>query len=50
MNNKNTGSVNGRGWVGGIAGVSGYQKTPETVEFKNSYTTGVVTTAAASTQ
>ena len=39
----NTGKVNGRGWVGGIAGISGYQKTPETVEIKNSYTIGTVT-------
>ena len=36
----NTGSVNGRGWVGGIAGISGYQKTPQTVEFGNSYSIG----------
>ena len=38
----NTGKVSGRSWVGGIAGVSGYQKTPQTVEFGNSYNTGEV--------
>ena len=38
----NTGEVSGRSWVGGIAGVSGYQKTPMTVEFGNSYTTGII--------
>ena len=39
----NTGAVTGRGWVGGVAGISGYQKTPQTVEFKGSYNTGAVT-------
>ena len=39
----NTGKVNGRSWVGGIAGVSGYQKTPQTVELSNGYSTGAVT-------
>ena len=39
----NTGKVTGRGWVGGIAGISGYQKTPMTVEIGNSYNTGSVT-------
>ena len=38
----NTGKVIGRGWVGGIAGISGYQKTPKTVTFGNSYNTGAV--------
>ena len=38
----NTGKVSGRNWVGGIAGISGYQKTPETVTFGNSYNTGSV--------
>ncbi|MBR7178957.1 MAG: discoidin domain-containing protein, partial [Oscillospiraceae bacterium] len=38
----NTGTVTGRGWVGGIAGVSGFQKTPGTVELSNSYNTGAV--------
>ncbi|MBE6951052.1 MAG: hypothetical protein E7451_06910, partial [Ruminococcaceae bacterium] len=39
----NTGKLSGRSWVGGIAGVSGYQKTPQTVEFSNGYSTGAVT-------
>ena len=38
----NTGKVSGKSWVGGIAGISGYQKTPETVTFGNSYNTGSV--------
>ena len=38
----NTGKVSGRNWVGGIAGISGYQKTPKTVTFGNSYNTGAV--------
>ena len=38
----NNGAVSGRSWVGGIAGVSGYQKTPQTVEFANSYNSGTV--------
>ena len=39
----NTGAVTGRSWVGGLAGLSGYQKTPQTVTFSNSYSTGTVT-------
>ena len=39
----NTGAVTGRSWVGGLAGLSGYQKTPQTVTFSNSYSTGAVT-------
>ena len=38
----NTGAVSGRSWVGGIAGISGYQKTPQPVTFSNGYTTGAV--------
>ena len=39
----NTGSVTGRSWVGGIAGISGYQKTPQPVQISGSYNTGTVT-------
>ncbi|MBP3659757.1 MAG: S-layer homology domain-containing protein [Oscillospiraceae bacterium] len=39
----NTGAVTGRSWVGGLAGLSGYQKTPQAVSFSNSYSTGAVT-------
>ncbi len=42
----NTGKVSGRSWVGGIAGISGYQKTPMNVEFANSYNTGAVSGSA----
>ena len=38
-----TGAVTGRGWVGGIAGISGYQETPKTVTISNGHTTGAVT-------
>ena len=38
----NTGAVSGRSWVGGIAGISGYQKTPQAVTFSNGYSTGAV--------
>ena len=36
----NTGAVSGRSWVGGISGISGYQKTPMAVEYGNSYSIG----------
>ena len=39
----NTGTVTGRSWVGGIAGLSGYQKTPQAVEYAGGYSTGAVT-------
>ena len=39
----NTGAVTGRSWVGGLAGLFGYQKTPQAVSFSNSYSTGAVT-------
>ena len=39
----NTGAVTGRYWVGGIAGLSGYQKTPQAVKYAGGYSTGAVT-------